>query len=106
MKKVFIPLIVLILFSGYTGYAMLVSEESLVDFGVRLMSSVDTAQVVIDLYIYCGLACVWIYRDAKAQGKSLVAMLPYFLLTAIFASIGPLLYLVIKGLTNENTSDA
>lgn len=101
MKKVILPAIVLVLFSAYTGYAMLVSQESLLAFGARLMSSVDTAQVVIDLYIFCGLACVWMYYDNKTQGKSVASLMPYFLLTAIFASVGPLLYLVVKGLRSS-----
>ncbi len=101
MKKVILPLSVLVLFSGYTLYAMLVSQESLLDFGVRLMSSVDTAQVVIDLYIFCGLACIWMYYDNKASGGRFVVIIPYVLVTAVFASIGPLLYLVVKGFKNN-----
>jgi len=75
---------------------MLNAQESLLDFGARLMSSLDTAQVVIDLYILCVMACVWMYRDNKNNGKKVISILPYFLLTAIFASIGPLLYLVVN----------
>lgn len=96
MKKILIPLMALILFSGFTAYSMLISQESLLDFGARLMSSLDTAQVVIDLYILCAMACVWMYRDNKDKGNQITSVLPYFLLTAIFASIGPLLYLVVN----------
>jgi hypothetical protein len=88
--------IVLILFSAFTAYAMLSSQESLIDFGARLMSSLDTAQVVIDLYIFCAMACVWMYRDNRSRGKNVSALYPYFLFTAVFASIGPLLYLVLN----------
>ncbi|MNN72964.1 hypothetical protein D3C81_1890450 [compost metagenome] len=62
-----------------------------------LLSRPDTAQVVIDLYLLAGMAGVWMYRDARAKGRSLVSVLPYLLLTAIFVSIGPLLYLVVNG---------
>jgi len=96
MKKV-VPLLTLLLFAGFTIYTMAVSQESLLAFGARLMSSVDTAQVVIDLYIFCALACVWMYFDNKSLGRNIVSVIPYFLLTAVFASIGPLLYLVVKG---------
>lgn len=101
MNKVLFPLAVLVLFSTFTGYAMLVSQESLIDFGIRLVSSVDTAQVVIDLYIFCGLACIWMYYDNKKLGGGLIRVLPYFLITAVFASIGPLLYLVVRGLSTN-----
>ncbi len=91
-----VVLIALVLFSVFTAYAMLSSQESLIDFGARLMSSLDTAQVVIDLYIFCAMACVWMYRDNRSRGKNVSALYPYFLLTAVFASIGPLLYLVLN----------
>ena len=95
MRKV-VPLLTLLLFAGFTIYAMAVSQESLIAFGSRLMNSVDTAQVVIDLYIFCALACVWMYFDNKSLGNSVISVIPYLLLTAVFASVGPLLYLVVK----------
>jgi len=64
---------------------------------MQLMSRLDTAQVVIDLYILAALACVWMYRDNQARRKPFTAVLPYLLLTALFVSIGPLLYLVVRG---------
>ena len=96
MRKAFLPLFVLILFVAYTGYVMLHAEQSLVQFGIQLMSSPDTAQVVIDLYILAVLACVWMYKDAAGRGLSLLHVFPYFLLTAVFVSAGPLLYLVVR----------
>ena len=99
------PLIALILFSAFTAYSMMNSQESLIDFGARLMSSLDTAQVVIDLYIFCALACVWMYRDNRSRGKKIRTIYPYLLLTAVFASIGPLLYIVVNS-TKEHRSDS
>ena len=104
MKRVLIPLIALILFTGFTAYSMLSSQESLLDFGARLMSSLDTAQVVIDLYILGAMACVWMYRDNRDKGNKVIAVLPYFLITAFFVSIGPLLYLVVNA-AKRNRSD-
>ncbi len=46
-----VSLILLVLFVGYTGYTMSIAEQSLVSFGYQLISSPDTAQVVIDLYL-------------------------------------------------------
>jgi hypothetical protein len=101
MRRLALPLIALIAFSSYTLYVMLQAEQSLLQFGLRLMASADTAQVVIDLYLLATLACVWMYADAKARGKSLAYLLPYLALTAVFVSVGPLLYLVVKALSED-----
>lgn len=42
----------------YAAYTMSIAEQSLVSFGIQLISSPDTAQVVIDLYIMAPLALV------------------------------------------------
>ncbi|WP_223794819.1 DUF2834 domain-containing protein [Marinobacter sp. F4216] len=105
MRISVLPLIVLCLFVGYTGWTMTIADESLLDFGARLMSSPDTAQVVIDLYILGAMACVWMYQDARARGKGLGYLMPFFVLTAIFVSAGPLLYLVLRG-KQSATSDS
>ena len=91
------PLIILCLFMGFTFWVMAGAEQSLLAFGAQLMSSPDTAQVVIDLYILAVLACVWMYRDAERRGKGLGYLIPFFVLTAVFVSAGPLLYLVLRG---------
>lgn len=97
MHRPYIALVALLVFALYTLMTMLTAEQSLLAFGMQLMSRPDTAQVVIDLYLMAALACVWIYRDARARGKCLAAMLPYFALTAVFVSVGPLLYIVVNG---------
>jgi hypothetical protein len=89
-------LVALVLFGSYTLYVMAISEQSLLEFGMQLMSGPDTAQVVIDLYLACGLIAIWMYRDNRRQGRGLGYLLPFYLLTAVFASIGPLLYLVLR----------
>ncbi|MBK5552199.1 MULTISPECIES: DUF2834 domain-containing protein [unclassified Pseudomonas] len=104
MKSVALPLIALIAFAGYTVSVMLSAEQSLIDFGISLMSRPDTAQVVIDLYLLATLAGVWMYRDARKRGQSALSVIPYLLLTAIFVSIGPLLYLVVRGLQGRKDS--
>lgn len=101
MKRPYLALATLVGFSLYTVYTLLWAEQSLVDFGLELMSRPDTAQVVIDLYLLACMACVWMYRDARSKGRSLTCVLPYFLITAIFVSIGPLLYIVINGLPRQ-----
>ncbi len=97
MMSVALPLTALIAFTGYTVSVMLQAEQSLIDFGISLMSRPDTAQVVIDLYLLATLAGVWMVKDARARGMSIWSVVPYLLLTAVFVSIGPLLYLVVRG---------
>lgn len=97
MNRPYLALIALLAFSSYTAWSMWVAEQSLLAFGLQLLSRPDTAQVVIDLYLLGTLACIWMYRDARAKGRRPVTLLPYFVLTAIFVSVGPLLYIVVEG---------
>ncbi|WP_095110062.1 DUF2834 domain-containing protein [Pseudomonas sp. Irchel 3E20] len=97
MTKPYPALIALLGFSAYTLFTLLHAKQSLWQFGLQLMSSLDTAQVVIDLYLMATLACVWMVGDAQSKGKKLRSVLPYILLTAVFVSVGPLLYIVVKG---------
>ena len=101
MHRPYIALAGLLGFSLYTLATMLTAEQSLIAFGRELLSRPDTAQVVIDLYLMALLACVWMYQDARGRGRSTASLLPYFLLTAVFVSLGPLLYLVVKGFRDE-----
>ncbi|MNF73250.1 hypothetical protein D3C84_552470 [compost metagenome] len=101
MKTIALPLIALIAFAGYTVSVMLAAEQSLIDFGISLMSRPDTAQVVIDLYLLATLAGIWMYQDARKRGQSVLSVAPYLMITAIFVSIGPLLYLVVRGVQNR-----
>ena len=96
-----LPLTALLAFSGYTVSVMLQAEQSLIDFGLSLMSRPDTAQVVIDLYLLATLAGIWMYSDARKRGQSGWTVIPYLLITALFVSIGPLLYLVVRGLQDR-----
>lgn len=104
MHRPWIALVGLLAFALYTVITMLMAEQSLMAFGLELMSRPDTAQVVIDLYLMALMACVWMYRDARARGKSMVSVLPYWLITAVFVSLGPLLYLVVNGFRRRSGS--
>lgn len=97
LRRPYVALVPLIAFSLYTGWTMLIAEQSLLAFGLELMSSPDTAQVVIDLYLMAALACIWMVQDTRSRGGSLPGVLPYLVLTLLFVSIGPLLYLVVRG---------
>ncbi|USW94079.1 DUF2834 domain-containing protein [Pseudomonas proteolytica] len=101
MHSPYIALASLLAFSLYTLGTLLWAEQSLLAFGLELLSRPDTAQVVIDLYLMAALACVWMYRDARTRGRSLASVLPYWLLTAVFVSVGPLLYIVVNGFARD-----
>ena len=101
MHRPYIALAALLGFSLYTLMTMLTAQQSLLAFGLQLLSRPDTAQVVIDLYLMAVLACVWMYRDARGRGRSVRSVVPYFLLTAVFVSVGPLLYIVVQGVRDE-----
>ena len=75
---------------------MSISNQSLLSFGYQLITSPDTAQVLIDLYIMAFLAIVWMYIDSKTQGKPVWYWSLFAVLTLLFVSIGPLLYLVLR----------
>lgn len=104
MRKAALPLIVLLAFTAYTAFVMSQAEQSLIQFGIELMSSLDTAQVVIDLYILAALASIWMYQDSKARNKPFIAVAPYLAITIVFVSVGPLLYLVIKEFSKERSA--
>jgi len=75
---------------------MSIAQQSLLSFGYQLISSPDTVQVVIDLYIMALLAMVWMAQDVKRRGRSIAYFVPFALLTLIFVSAGPLLYLALR----------
>ncbi len=49
--------------------------------------------MLADLVIACTLGIVWIWRDARAQGRNPI---PFVLLTLGLGSIGLLLYLLMR----------
>lgn len=106
MTSIALPLTALLAFIAYTVSVMLQAEQSLIDFGISLMSKPDTAQVVIDLYLLATLAGVWMIKDTRARGRSVWSAVPYLLLTAVFVSTGPLLYLVVRGIQDRRESGA
>lgn len=92
--KIF-ALVLLVPFAAYTAYTMGIAEQSLASFAYELISRPDTAQVVIDLYIMAILAIVWMYSDSRKLNKRWF-WLPFSVLTLIFVSVGPLLYLLLR----------
>ena len=59
-----------------------------------LLQSTAGAQVLVDLVIALGLVMVWMWHDARAQGR---VVWPWLLLTLVAGSFGPLGYLLSRG---------
>lgn len=96
MRANYLALTVLILFTLYTGWTMAIAQQSLVAFGLQLLARPDTAQVVIDLYLMAALACIWMVTDSRSRGGTWLGVVPYLLITAVFVSAGPLLYIALR----------
>jgi len=95
MKTKFLAWVLLVPFTLYTAYTMVIAEQSLLSFAYQLISSPDTAQVLFDLYIMAILAIIWMYNDSKKLGLNWY-WVPFSGLTLLFVSVGPLLYLVLR----------
>jgi hypothetical protein len=101
MKKIAIPLVVLLAFSafslwvvatkGYFGFLTLARDEP---WGL---------QVLLDVAISCFLYSTWMVRDARER-KLPVA--PYLVAMLFLGSIGALAYLVHRGLRAADVSAA
>jgi len=96
MRIKVLAVVLLVPFVAYTIFTMTIAEQSLLSFAYQLISSPDTAQVVADLYIMALLALIWMYVDVARRQKSIWYWLPFALLTLLFVSVGPLLYLVLR----------
>jgi hypothetical protein len=68
-------------YHGYWG----IIEPQLLSFGA--------AQVLADLVIALSLVMVWVWRDARAQGRN---PWPWILATLVLGSFGPLGYLLTR----------
>lgn len=93
MKRIALPLVVLILFTtfsmwvaldqGYFGFLGLAGREP---WGLQLL---------LDVAIACSLFSIWMVRDARQRG---LPATPYLLGLLFLGSISALAYLVHRGL--------
>jgi len=88
--------IIFIGFLAFTAYSLAVTEEGFFDWVKGLLSVPSTAQLVIDLYIACGLILAWMFHDVRSRGKPITYWVVFAIVTLITASLGPLLYLIIR----------
>lgn len=80
--------VVLADFAAFTAYA--VYQYGYSEFLRAAMTNAITIQLSIDLVIALSLITMWMWRDARERGMSVV---PYLVVTLFLGSIGPLLYL-------------
>jgi len=84
--------IVLVSFTALTAYA--IEQYGFAGSLAACFANAATTTLFVDASIALGLVVMWMWDDARAQGRS---WLPYALLTLVFGSVGPLLYLVSGG---------
>jgi hypothetical protein len=67
---------------GYSGFLELATANA------------ATIAVLVDLTIALSFISIWMWRDARRRG---ITVVPYLAVTALLGSIGPLLYVLING---------
>ncbi|HUQ01362.1 MAG TPA: hypothetical protein VM261_02650 [Kofleriaceae bacterium] len=92
MKKIAIPLVVLLAFSAFSLWV--VGTEGYFGFLTLARDEPWGMQVLLDVAIACFLYSTWMVRDAREQ-KLPVA--PYLVAMLFLGSIGALAYLVHRG---------
>jgi Terpene cyclase DEP1 len=83
---------VLASFTALTAYA--IEQHGLAGSLALCFANAATTALFADASIALGLLVMWMWDDARAQGRS---WLPYALLTLVLGSVGPLLYLLSGG---------
>ena len=63
-----------------------------------LGAGLPTQLVIFDLLIALSLVMAWMWSDARERGARLW---PYLVLTLVFGSVGPLLYLIRRESTHK-----
>jgi len=80
-----------VLFDFVVLNVWVVYQFGYIGFVEAMFANLATTAAFVDLTIALSLIAVWMWQDARKRGA---AFLPYFLLTLIFGSVGPLLYLI------------
>ena len=84
-------LIALVPFTILTAIALWVDGVSGI-FG-SIVSSWGSAQIYVDLLISLAIIMIWLYRDAKTQGRN---PLPWIVATLAVGVFSPLIYLFVR----------
>lgn len=97
--RVFVLILVLILFGALTAVALM--DVGYLGLFLPHFQSWGAGQVLADLVILALLACVWMVVDARRRG---VAAWPFIVMTLLAGSFGPLLYLLVRELRATRTA--
>lgn len=89
--KTGVLVLVLLDFAALTAWAMY--EVGYLGIFAAGLSGPGAMQIMADLLILGGLACIWMIADARARGAN---PWPYVLITLCGGSFGPLLYLLVR----------
>ena len=94
MARTLLRTLLLLVFAAFSVYsAIVVYDVGYVGILRSHLSNAGGIQVLCDLTISLSLVCIWIHRDARAQGRN---PWPFLVATLFLGSIGPLLYLVLR----------
>lgn len=88
---------VLTAFTALSFYALY--QHGVCEFLHLAVATPGHITLTADLVISLSLVSAWLWRDARARN---VSPWPFLLLTAVLGSVGPLLYLVLKGSKSES----
>ena len=84
--------LVLLAFADLNAYV--VWQLGYMGFWRAVTANSATLAAMVDLTIALTFVSVWMWCDGRRRG---INLLPYLALTAVFGSVGPLLYLVMHG---------
>ena len=88
-RTVLILAVVLADFLGLSGWALY--RHGYVGLFETVLATPAGIQVSTDLVVALALVSLWMWRDARERG---ISLLPFVVLTATLGSIGPLCYLL------------
>ena len=96
MTRTIVPLVVLVLFGGFTG--VLLVEDGFPALIALVLRERLALQMLLDITIAIVLFLTWMIPDAKKRG---IPAWPYVVTCLFLGSIGALAYLVHRGLKSR-----
>lgn len=96
--KVFKILLIIVFISFSLFSFFTIASQGVISIFENQFKTFGGIQVFLDLVIMCLLFSLWMYKDAKEKSRRFI---PWFILTLIAGSIGPMFYL-LTGKKNIN----
>lgn len=100
-KRQALLLLLLVPFATYSTWVMW--EIGYFGIWAAGFETLGSAQILWDLAIACALVCTWIKHDAQARGRN---PYPWMVATLATGSLAPLLYLLTRSTTSNQTLSA